>query len=76
GSKEKMGQFVKVLSLKSNAWEGIGKVKYKFLTSSKSGILCNGALHWLMYKDNDDFKVDIVSFHLSNKEFKEIFQPP
>ncbi|GKA41435.1 hypothetical protein Tco_0734028 [Tanacetum coccineum] len=66
----------KVLSLKSNAWEGIGKVKYKFLTSSKSGILCNGALHWIMYNDNDDFKVDIVSFHLSNKEFREIPQPP
>ncbi|GJW28652.1 nucleotide pyrophosphatase/phosphodiesterase-like protein, partial [Tanacetum coccineum] len=44
GSKEKMGQFVKVLSLKSNAWEGIGKLKYKFLTSSKSGKLCSDLL--------------------------------
>ncbi|KAM0013669.1 putative F-box associated interaction domain-containing protein [Helianthus debilis subsp. tardiflorus] len=35
-----------LLSLKSNVWRVIGEVKYRLI--SKTGILCNGALHWIV----------------------------
>ncbi|KAJ0941603.1 putative F-box domain-containing protein [Helianthus annuus] len=61
----------KVLSLKSNVWRVIGDVKYKFIT--KIGMLCNGALHWIVEDQNR--KILILSYDLSEEEFKEIPQP-
>ncbi|KAI3716468.1 hypothetical protein L1987_67373 [Smallanthus sonchifolius] len=62
---------VQVLSLKSNVWRVIGYVNYKFI--SKVGILCNGALHWIV-KDQKKKKL-IISYDLCEDEFKEIPQP-
>ncbi|KAL7595151.1 hypothetical protein Lser_V15G29452 [Lactuca serriola] len=59
-----------VLALKSNEWKVIGDVNYSI--DSRIGILCNGALHWVMKKNN---KKVILSFCLSEEEFKEIPQP-
>ncbi|XP_024986212.1 F-box/kelch-repeat protein At3g06240-like [Cynara cardunculus var. scolymus] len=63
-----------VLTLKSNEWKVIGEVNYTFV--SRIGILCNGALHWIMKggSPQDDRKV-ILSFHISKEEFIEIPQP-
>ncbi|KAJ0941638.1 putative galactose oxidase/kelch, beta-propeller, F-box associated interaction [Helianthus annuus] len=58
-----------LLSLKSNVWRVIGEVKYRLLT--KAGILCNGALHWLV-GDNENTKKLIICYDLSKEEFKEI----
>ncbi|KAJ0941567.1 putative F-box domain, galactose oxidase/kelch, beta-propeller, F-box associated interaction [Helianthus annuus] len=60
-----------VLSLKSNVWRVIGEVKYTFMTTA--GILCNGALHWIVEDQNN--KKLIISYDLSKEEFKEIPQP-
>lgn len=52
-----------VLTLKSNVWKVVGKLKYTFgLQYYKrcAGMLCNGALHWYM-KDQNKNSV-IVSF--------------
>ncbi|KAI3716458.1 hypothetical protein L1987_67355 [Smallanthus sonchifolius] len=62
---------VQVLSLKSNVWRVIGEVKYKFI--SIDGILCNGALHWIIRDEN--MKKIIISYDLSKEEFKEIPHP-
>ncbi|KAM0024957.1 putative F-box domain, kelch-type beta propeller, F-box associated interaction [Helianthus debilis subsp. tardiflorus] len=62
---------LQVLSLKSNVWRSIGEVKYRFYT--KIGILCNGALHWLVVGQN--FKTFILSYDLSKEEFEEILLP-
>lgn len=78
-----------VFSLKSNAWKVIGEVKYRFIvqwstdedpTGYRVGILCNGALHWVMYdaqnqKNEKNAKTSILSFDLSKEDFKEIPQP-
>ncbi|XP_071725788.1 F-box/kelch-repeat protein At3g06240-like [Rutidosis leptorrhynchoides] len=60
-----------VLSLKSNVWKLVGQVKYSHF--SITGVLCNGALHWLMVDVNEN-KV-ILSIDLSENKFKEIPQP-
>ncbi|KAK9072509.1 hypothetical protein SSX86_008943 [Deinandra increscens subsp. villosa] len=62
---------IQVLSLKSNVWKVIGEVKYTF--SRKVGVLCNGALHWIVKDQNN--KNLIISYDLSKEEFKEIHQP-
>lgn len=63
-----------VLTLKSNEWKVIGEVNYNFI--SRIGIICNGALHWVMNAGSpqNNNKV-IVSFHISKEEFTEIPQP-
>ncbi|KAI7727783.1 hypothetical protein M8C21_025014 [Ambrosia artemisiifolia] len=60
------------LTLKSNTWKAIGKVKYSTYVG-KSGILCGGALHWFMTHKNH--KKAIISLDLSTEEFKEIPLP-
>lgn len=60
-----------MLSLKSNVWKVIREVNYSF--TNRFGILCNGAIHWFM-NDQDNKKV-ILSFDLSEEEYKEILQP-
>ncbi|KAI7726133.1 hypothetical protein M8C21_031013 [Ambrosia artemisiifolia] len=67
----KLRMFFYVLTLKSNTWIFIGKVKYKY-ADGVSGILCGGALHWFFIDDN---KKVIMSLNLSTEEFKEIPQP-
>ncbi|MFS7916372.1 putative F-box domain, galactose oxidase/kelch, beta-propeller, F-box associated interaction [Helianthus anomalus] len=62
---------VRVMSLKSNVWRVIEEVKYEFI--SKTGILSNGALHWIV--EDEHGKKLIISFDLSKEEFKEIPQP-
>ncbi|KAJ0953296.1 putative F-box domain-containing protein [Helianthus annuus] len=69
--KRKNQTCVRVMSLKSNVWRVIEEVKYKFIT--KTGILSNGALHWIVEAENS--KKLIISFDLSKEEFKEIPQP-
>ncbi|XP_076900784.1 F-box/kelch-repeat protein At3g06240-like [Bidens hawaiensis] len=63
-----------VLSLKSNVWSDIGEKKYT-LFSNAAGILCNGALHWSIINLDESMKASIISFDLSNEEFKEIPLP-
>lgn len=63
-----------VLTLKSNEWKFIGEVNYTFI--SRIGILCNGALHWVMNGASpENNKKVILSFHISKEEFMEIPQP-
>lgn len=71
----KVGTLFHVLSLKSNTWKAISLVKYKFYASStRFGILWNGALHWFM-KDYNTKRMVILSFNLSTEEFNECPQP-
>ncbi|XP_076939950.1 F-box protein At3g07870-like [Bidens hawaiensis] len=64
-------QCVQALSLKTNELRVIGKVKYSWFVT-KVGILCNGALHWIV---RDGKKYKIIAFDLAKEEFKEIPQP-
>lgn len=73
---------LRVLSLKLNVWKVIEKLNYSsnsgsiyinVLEHSRVGVLCNGALHWVI-KDQSDKKVIIV-FDLYTEEIKEIPQP-
>nr|GEV90293.1 hypothetical protein [Tanacetum cinerariifolium] len=41
-----------VLCMKFNVWKVIGDVKYTPITLRGAGILCNGALHWVMNIDS------------------------
>ncbi|XP_076942590.1 F-box/kelch-repeat protein At3g06240-like [Bidens hawaiensis] len=67
-----------VFTLKSNTWKVIEQVKYKIYVDvfysyvNTSGILCGGALHWIITHQN--MKV-IISLDLSTEEFKEIPVP-
>lgn len=58
-----------VLYLKSNVWKVAGEVENTYV--SGVGILCNGALHWVM---NHGSPI-IVSFDLSQEVVKAIPQP-
>ncbi|PWA92215.1 F-box domain-containing protein [Artemisia annua] len=62
----------KVLTLKSNVWRSVA-VESGYDNLDGNGILCNGAIHWTSFDQNDE-KV-IVSFDLSKEVFKEIPQP-
>nr|GFC69714.1 hypothetical protein [Tanacetum cinerariifolium] len=69
---------VQVLSLKTNYWRSLGKLEYLYYHfPTFVGILCNGAIHWLMQepKDIDTLKCVIVSFDLSTEKIKEIPLP-
>nr|GEW52902.1 hypothetical protein [Tanacetum cinerariifolium] len=55
-----------VLSLRSNTWKLIGEFNYQFVPN-KPGILLHGALHWVVFKDEETM---IISFDLSREEFK------
>ncbi|XP_071687401.1 F-box/kelch-repeat protein At3g23880-like [Rutidosis leptorrhynchoides] len=65
-----------VLSLKSNQWKIIGEIDtltyYTLIPGS--GVLYDGALHWLVY-DTKEKKTVLLSFDLSLEKFKEIPQP-
>ncbi|MFS7959811.1 putative F-box domain-containing protein [Helianthus anomalus] len=65
-----------LLTLKSNTWKFIGQVKYWRFCHGVSGILCGGALHWIMTgkkKNEKKKKMNvIISLDLSTEEFKEI----
>ncbi|KAK9072508.1 hypothetical protein SSX86_008942 [Deinandra increscens subsp. villosa] len=63
---------VQVLSLKSNEWSCVGGLKYTF--SNVHGVLCNGALHWIV-RDKNKKRLVIISYDLSKGEFKEIPHP-
>ncbi|KAF5820118.1 putative F-box domain-containing protein [Helianthus annuus] len=64
-----------VLSLKSNVWRVIGEVKYKYgWWFKQDGVLCNGALHWILRDDKNE-KYIIIGYDLSKEEFREIPQP-
>ncbi|GKG22356.1 F-box protein CPR1-like protein, partial [Tanacetum coccineum] len=39
------------------------------------GVLCNGAVHWVMHPKNNKKEQVILSFDLSKEEFEEIPQP-
>nr|GEY66276.1 hypothetical protein [Tanacetum cinerariifolium] len=64
-----------VISLKSNAWKVIGEVDYICSKLQFVGVLCNGAIHWVMHPKNNKKEVVILSFDLSTEEFEEIPQP-
>ncbi|XP_076948029.1 F-box/kelch-repeat protein At3g23880-like [Bidens hawaiensis] len=61
-----------VLSLKSNVWRDIGEKKYTSF-SNAAGVLCNGALYWMIADQNDRYS--IASYDLSLEKFKEIPLP-
>ncbi|KAJ0617092.1 putative F-box domain, galactose oxidase/kelch, beta-propeller, F-box associated interaction [Helianthus annuus] len=69
---------VQALSLKSNVWRVIADVKYNFLRicwfTSKAGILCNGALHWILTNKENE-KDLVIAYDLSKQKFREIPQP-
>ncbi|KAJ0727402.1 putative F-box domain-containing protein [Helianthus annuus] len=64
-----------VFSLRSNAWKVTGEINYVF--SSRVGILCKGALHWLAYAydTSSEKKNVILSFHFSEEKFLEVPMP-
>ncbi|XP_076900785.1 F-box protein CPR1-like [Bidens hawaiensis] len=62
----------RMLSLKSNVWRDIEKMKYSRF-SDVAGILCKGALHWII--TNQDGRYFIASYDLALEEFKEIPLP-
>ncbi|GJR99653.1 putative F-box domain-containing protein [Tanacetum coccineum] len=64
-----------VISLKSNAWKVIGEVDYICSKLQCVGVLCNGAIHWVMHPENNKKEQVILSFDLSKEEFEEIPQP-
>ncbi|MFS7916362.1 putative F-box associated interaction domain-containing protein [Helianthus anomalus] len=47
------------------------KLKYTFITNA--GILCNGALHWIV--EDQSRKILIISYDISQEVFKEVGQP-
>nr|GEZ94756.1 hypothetical protein [Tanacetum cinerariifolium] len=63
-----------VFSLKSNVWNIIGEVNY-ICYMNYCGVLCNGAINWVMRPRNNTKKQVILSFDLSKEEFKEIPEP-
>ncbi|GKB99563.1 putative F-box domain-containing protein [Tanacetum coccineum] len=74
--KGKGRTYFQVFSLKSNAWNVIGEVNYACTSSQNpAGVLCNGAIHWVMHPKNQNRKEVILSFDLSKEEFKEIPLP-
>ncbi|GJZ63364.1 zinc finger, CCHC-type containing protein [Tanacetum coccineum] len=42
-----------VLSLKTNVWKDVGKLKYLCFSLNTIGILCNGKLHWFLDYQNE-----------------------
>ncbi|XP_076931890.1 F-box/kelch-repeat protein At3g23880-like [Bidens hawaiensis] len=62
-----------MLTLKSNTWKVIGEFEYVNM-ASKTGVLFDGALYWLM-SSKIRRKKTIISLDLSTKELKEIPQP-
>ncbi|XP_024984978.1 F-box protein CPR1-like [Cynara cardunculus var. scolymus] len=62
-----------VFSLRSNMWKVIGEINCTFL--SRIGILCEGALHWVVYHASSKKKNVILSFNLSEEKFAEVPQP-
>ena len=64
-----------VNSLKSNAWKVVGEVDYICSDLQCFGVLCNGAIHWVMHPKNNENEQVILSFDLSKEEFEEIPQP-
>ncbi|OVA14019.1 F-box associated domain [Macleaya cordata] len=61
---------VEVYTLGSgNGWRDKGEIPYSLFASS--GILANGALHWLDYKE-----WKIVAFDLADEEFRLLPSPP
>ncbi|GKD00869.1 putative F-box domain-containing protein [Tanacetum coccineum] len=68
---------VQVLSLKSNTWKLIGQFNY-VISFNKTGILCNGALHWFVvdhHHSSEDPDRVILSFDLFREEFTVIPEP-
>ncbi|GJZ44372.1 putative F-box domain-containing protein [Tanacetum coccineum] len=66
---------VQVLSMKSNTWKLIGLFNYGFINDIP-GMLFNGKLHWFVFDyNNEERKTAILSFDLSQEEFKVIPQP-
>nr|XP_043613633.1 F-box protein CPR1-like [Erigeron canadensis] len=61
-----------VFSLKANTWKMIEEVNHAF--SSRIGVLCKGALHWVAY-DNSSKKNIVLSFSLLDEKFVEVPQP-
>ncbi|XP_076901330.1 F-box/kelch-repeat protein At3g23880-like [Bidens hawaiensis] len=62
----------RLLSLKSNVWREVGEQNYVRIYK-KAGVLCNGALHWIILDRN--YKKIIVSYDLSKEKFKENHLP-
>ncbi|GKB89720.1 F-box/kelch-repeat protein-like protein [Tanacetum coccineum] len=68
--------YFQVFSLKSNAWNVIGKVNYtRNVHQYEAGVLCNGAIHWVMNPKTQNTKEVILSSDLSKEKFEEIPQP-
>ncbi|KAM0013670.1 putative F-box domain-containing protein [Helianthus debilis subsp. tardiflorus] len=62
---------LQVLRLSTNVWKVVREVRYTFITNA--GILCNGALHWIVKDQNR--KILIISYDISQEVFKEVCQP-
>ncbi|GJR99652.1 F-box protein CPR1-like protein [Tanacetum coccineum] len=56
-----------VISLKSNAWKVIGEMDYRCSELQCVGVLCNGAIHWVMHPENNINEQVIISFDLSRR---------
>ncbi|XP_076923755.1 F-box/kelch-repeat protein At3g06240-like, partial [Bidens hawaiensis] len=62
-----------VFSLRSDIWKVITEIDYVF--TSRAGMLCEGALHWLAYDTSTKKKNAILSFHFSDEKFLEVPTP-
>ncbi|XP_076920108.1 uncharacterized protein LOC143581147 [Bidens hawaiensis] len=59
-----------LFSLRSDNWKVITEINYVF--TSRVGMLCDGALHWLAYDTSPTKKNAILSFHFSDEKFLEV----
>lgn len=62
-----------VFSMRSNMWKVIGNIRYTFV--SRLGILCKGAIHWVVNNASSKKKNVILSLNLSKEKFAIVPQP-
>ncbi|XP_026451615.1 F-box/kelch-repeat protein At3g06240-like [Papaver somniferum] len=66
---------VDVYTMGSNSWKSIESVPYSFTISGVSGVLVNGALHWLGHTQALHRSLVVVSLNVSEERFEEMELP-
>ncbi|XP_061344288.1 F-box/kelch-repeat protein At3g23880-like [Gastrolobium bilobum] len=65
-------------SLKTNSWTRIGNIDFPYWVTPKryrSGVLLNGALHWLIFSKGQPISPVIIAFDLKERSLSEIPVP-
>ncbi|KAK7348261.1 hypothetical protein VNO80_22812 [Phaseolus coccineus] len=68
---------VEFFSLRANAWKEIEGIHLSYMNccdDAKTGLLLNGAIHWLAFRCDVSLNV-IVAFDLTERSFSEILLP-